>query len=93
MIGGNPLLAGRQLLELRLGRQRHLQDPPGQGHFKDFHRINYQFIYLFIYLLIIHNGTFKILRGKVTSIKYFDQHDTLSLFPNNCFPFSISALS
>ena len=55
MIGGNPLLAGRQLLELRLGRQRHLQDPPGQGHFKDFHRINYQFIYLFIYLLIQSN--------------------------------------
>ena len=35
-IGGNPLLAGRQLVELRLGRQRHLQDPPGQGHFKHF---------------------------------------------------------
>ena len=34
--GGNPLLAGRQLVELRLGRQRHLQDPPRQGHFKDF---------------------------------------------------------
>ena len=29
--GGHPLLAGCQLVELRLGRQWHLQDPQGRG--------------------------------------------------------------
>ena len=88
--GGNPLLAGRKLVELRLGRQRHLQDPPGQGHFKIFNQ-NYAWIKISSYCNKTYK-TFKILRDKVTS-KILTEMTVGELFSNGCFPFSISALS
>ena len=87
--GGNPLLAGRQLVELRLGRQRHLQDSPRQGHFKIFNQ-NYAWIKISSYCNKTYK-TFKILRDKVTS-KILTEMTVGELFPNSCFPFSIFEL-
>ena len=82
--GGNPLLAGRKLVELRLGRQRHLQDPPRQGHFKDFQS-----------KLRLDKNHFVLqqdLQDLQDTSKILTEMTVGELFPNSCFPFSIFEL-